>query len=947
MEIFEVPGVDTYSQLLFDLPRYQVIVGARDHLFRLSLEGLQKLEELSWPSTNDTITMCTLKGQSAVTCHNFIMVLLAHNNTIFTCGTNAFNPICTRREISNLNTVLHTDSGVAKCPYSPQQNTTALMTSEGDYYIASMVDFLARDPAIYRLMGPSPMLRTVQYNSKWLSEPNFVSSFEIDNFIYFFFRETAIEFINCGKAIYSRIARVCKNDRGGQYVLKDKWTTFLKARLNCSVPGEYPFYYNEIQSVFFLEREQLLYATFTTPQNSIYGSAICAFNMTSVNKGFNGAFKYQKSVNAAWERSTGVTHKHFQCESPDSPPHDIGSDKYQLMDEAVQPTRAMPIFTQELERFSHIVVDVVATKTHEGLHVLFVATMDGIVKKLSIFPRTQETCLVEVMHVFPKNHTQQIKQMKILKDLNSLYLGSETAVLRIPLSRCGRFQTKRLCLASMDPYCGWHSVEQKCTTPPNNNPLNSYWEQSILTCPILNDPVDGGWGSWSRWNDCEQTGLQTLGDRCLCRSRQCDSPSPANGGKDCKGNTHEVTNCTRHGQWTEWSAWSACSASCGMAIRTRRRTCGNPEPAFGGRYCEGDEKNEIYCTSNPPCPSPVLKVVDGQWSDWTQWEQCSAPCGGGWQARRRQCNNPEPRNGGRDCTGCATDHRPCNKLQCSEERRSHWTPWLISNYTNGGYYQQRFRLICRANVPDNKMIRVAHVKSEDRFCVAGGDSCIDQAFVGNDGDWSEWSTWSTCTAACGGGMQTRYRACDNPPPRGKGLGCSGDHKEAQACNLHMCEESSSGGEVPWSLWSVCDENHYQHRHRTCPEGQPRDCPEAKEESRPCDVSEPVMGPTIVEAGIGVGTMVGACIACFLLGGVITGVLAYFLSRRRRPSSLRHLNNTKPRTVRNHYIAPHSTKNNHTTSLNRNSSLRDSFNSGKRSNKSSLNTMANSEMEKYG
>lgn len=68
-------------------------------------------------------------------------------------------------------------------------------------------------------------------------------------------------------------------------------------------------------------------------------------------------------------------------------------------------------------RFSFIVVDVVPTTIHDGLHVVFVATMDGIIKKLIILPRTQETCLVEVMHVFPKNHSQPIKQMKLLKDL--------------------------------------------------------------------------------------------------------------------------------------------------------------------------------------------------------------------------------------------------------------------------------------------------------------------------------------------------------------------------------------------------------------------------------------------------------------------------------------------------------------------------------------------------
>ena len=66
--------------------------------------------------------------------------------------------------------------------------------------------------------------------------------------------------------IYSRIARICKNDNGGQLMFKDNWTTFVKARLNCSIPGEYPFYFDEIQGMAYVESEDMVYATFTTPR---------------------------------------------------------------------------------------------------------------------------------------------------------------------------------------------------------------------------------------------------------------------------------------------------------------------------------------------------------------------------------------------------------------------------------------------------------------------------------------------------------------------------------------------------------------------------------------------------------------------------------------------------------------------------------------------------------
>lgn len=48
-------------------------------------------------------------------------------------------------------------------------------------------------------------------------------------------------------------------------MMKEVWTTFSKARLNCSLPGEFPFYYDEIQGAVYHPEEGIVYATFTTP----------------------------------------------------------------------------------------------------------------------------------------------------------------------------------------------------------------------------------------------------------------------------------------------------------------------------------------------------------------------------------------------------------------------------------------------------------------------------------------------------------------------------------------------------------------------------------------------------------------------------------------------------------------------------------------------------------
>jgi len=50
------------------------------------------------------------------------------------------------------------------------------------------------------------------------------------------------------QAVFSRVGRVCKSDKGfPRGSSRNRWTTFFKARLNCSIPGEFPFSFDEIR----------------------------------------------------------------------------------------------------------------------------------------------------------------------------------------------------------------------------------------------------------------------------------------------------------------------------------------------------------------------------------------------------------------------------------------------------------------------------------------------------------------------------------------------------------------------------------------------------------------------------------------------------------------------------------------------------------------------------
>ena len=45
MDTFEETGVRYFSEIVFDVKRYQMIVGARDALYRLSMDGLKVMEK--------------------------------------------------------------------------------------------------------------------------------------------------------------------------------------------------------------------------------------------------------------------------------------------------------------------------------------------------------------------------------------------------------------------------------------------------------------------------------------------------------------------------------------------------------------------------------------------------------------------------------------------------------------------------------------------------------------------------------------------------------------------------------------------------------------------------------------------------------------------------------------------------------------------------------------
>uniref|UniRef100_A0A3Q3MME4 ADAM metallopeptidase with thrombospondin type 1 motif, 14 n=1 Tax=Mastacembelus armatus TaxID=205130 RepID=A0A3Q3MME4_9TELE len=101
--------------------------------------------------------------------------------------------------------------------------------------------------------------------------------------------------------------------------------------------------------------------------------------------------------------------------------------------------------------------------------------------------------------------------------------------------------------------------------------------------------------------------------------------------------------------------------------------CSHPDNQYFCKTKKGPPVDGTECAPGKWCfkghciwrTSQEPQGHDGNWGSWSKFGSCTRTCGGGVRSRSRQCSNPPPAYGGRDCPGSAFDYQMCNTEECA------------------------------------------------------------------------------------------------------------------------------------------------------------------------------------------------------------------------------------------------------------------------------------------
>ena len=300
-------------------------------------------------------------------------------------------------------------------------------------------------------------------------KPEFIAFIEIDEFTYVFLNEEYLE--NTVKVSgfkdrsrnpndglqRARVVRLCANDQPGELNFK-LWTYFVKAPISC-VRNDTLF--TRMTSVVYDKDANLIFATFSAQNLLIKGSAICTYDITSLNKKFSGdLYEWISSEQLSQVENFDPS---FQCKQEKSE----FPQNFKLI---VQST----IEAQSYFTIRDYTAQKVAVKTYVETESRSLRSVSLTVSKEGYLLRHH---FIDSSTVCPLTHfklnldsNEPVTGLHLVESpdpegLPRLAIVQESKLVLTPFQDCEIFSSERSCEAAQDPFCFWESSNDggKCT----------------------------------------------------------------------------------------------------------------------------------------------------------------------------------------------------------------------------------------------------------------------------------------------------------------------------------------------------------------------------------------------------------------------------------------------------------------------------------------------------
>jgi len=279
------------------------------------------------------------------------------------------------------------------------------------------------------------------------------------------------------------------------------WTTFLKARLNCSYNG---FYLNQLYDItepVIIDLKLTVFAVFSTPENSLPGAAVCSYTLDSIHKSMQSSFPRYTSTDPNKGNPPKPEHHPGKC--PGKRVADEESDKELLYIQS-HPQMEKQVYgsilaTYQGGRWSAINVDNQAGPSRKT--VLYIGTFDGkIIRALPPNKLHPHGVILEERNVFIKSscfsQSASIDEKRVLSimidnEKDWIIVAFQNCVITQPLRSCHLYECKNTCLGLSDPYCGWDGTLCRRFDATSENLEGQDSKITNTSCKGATNPVIG------------------------------------------------------------------------------------------------------------------------------------------------------------------------------------------------------------------------------------------------------------------------------------------------------------------------------------------------------------------------------------------------------------------------------------------------------------------------